>query len=34
MVRSSMISMGAASEPARNNSAKSAASVTLIEPDI
>ena len=34
MVRSSMISMGAASEPARNNSAVSAASTVVIRPEI
>jgi hypothetical protein len=33
MVRSWMISMGAASEPARSSSARSLASTTVIEPD-
>ncbi len=34
MVRSSMISMGAASEPARNNSAVSLASCVVMRPEI
>ena len=33
MVRSWMISIGAASEPARSSSARSLASLTLIEPE-
>ena len=34
MVRSSMISIGAASEPARSSSARSLASTVVIEPEI
>ena len=34
MVRSSMISIGAASEPARSSNARSFASTTVIEPEI